>query len=375
MKLFKKLLALTLVLCMVFCLSVAVLAADGDGTGDGSSSSTTPSVPTTDSSSFTITKVYKLTNEGTTSPAETFYITQEGEGKVTDGDATSAPDLPKVKVGEVEESYVGSVTFAEGAAKANATAESTDGSVGMITIGLPTYDKVGVYEYTLKETAGTTAGVTYREKTIKLVVSVINGTNGDIRIASVHAEEEGGSKTGVIENTYSAGSLSIKKEVTGNLGEDKRYFKFTLTLTGEEGKTYNTNGYAISGTTSYKDANDDGNPTSVTIGTPVEIFLRKDETITVSNLPYGVSYKIEEDADSAKGYTTKINGTASENRVIGADGKSKISDASTEVTFENNKVGEIDMGVSLDSLPYILALAVAFGGAVVMITRKRHVED
>lgn len=365
MKTIKKLLALTLVLCMVFCLSVAVFAAE----------STTPAVPTTDSSSFTITKVYKLTNDGTTSPAETFYITQEGKGSVTDGDATSAPDLPKAKVNGEDQNYVGSVTFAEGAAKANATAASTDGSVGTITIGLPKYEKVGVYEYTLKETVGTTAGVTYRPKTIRLVVSVINGANGDIRIASVHAEEEGGDKTGVIENTYSAGSLSIKKEVAGNLGEDQRYFKFTLTLTGEEGKTYNTSGYAISGTTTYKDADNNGNPATVTIGNPVTIYLKKDETITVSNLPYGVSYKIEEDVTSANGYTTKINGTSSEDRVIGADGNSKIEAAATQVTFENTKNGTIDMGVTLDSLPYILALAVVFGGAVVMFTRKRHVED
>ena len=119
MKTIKKLLALTLVLCMVFCLSVAVFADE----------ETVPEKGTIDETSVTITKVYKLKNADTTSPAETFTLEQVGNGTVTSGDAETAPALGTIT----------GASFAAGAA-------TTTGAEGSITIELPTYTKVGVYE-------------------------------------------------------------------------------------------------------------------------------------------------------------------------------------------------------------------------------------
>ena len=109
-----------------------------------------------DVSSVTVKKVYKLTNANMSSPAETFTLEQVGAGRVTDGDATSAPALGTI---------TGAI-FAKGAA-------TVDGTTGNITIALPTYEKVGVYEYTLREVAGKTVGVAYYGKDILLKVTVI----------------------------------------------------------------------------------------------------------------------------------------------------------------------------------------------------------
>lgn len=141
----KKFVAILLTLMLVLGVSAAV--AEG----------------TTDTTTATIKKLYKLTNADTTSPEETFTLEQIGDGKVTDGDAASAPHLGTIT----------GAAFAAGAA-------TVAGTTGNITVALPSYEKVGKYEYTLKEVAGTTAGVTYYGNDIKLVVTVVNGDNGKL---------------------------------------------------------------------------------------------------------------------------------------------------------------------------------------------------
>ena len=319
----KKFIAILLAL-MLLGLSAASLA-EGD-TGE-------PTAPT-DMTSVTVTKVYKLVGEGT-SPAETFTLQQEGDGVVKSGEATVAPDLGTIT----------GATFNEGAA-------SADGAEANITITLPTYDKVGVYEYTLKEMAGTTAGVTYYGAPIRLVVTVINDETGNLRVAAVHTESEG-TKSDEFENTYSAGTLNVTKTVTGNLGDKSQFFEFKVTLTGEEGKTY-ANSYTVSGG-SYV-----SNPTSIAIGTETTFYLKHGETLSIANLPYDVSYTVTETAE--EGYTTTKEGDTG-----------KIGAASQTAAFTNERTTTVDTGITTDSLPYVLLLGiVALAGAVLFIKRRAN---
>lgn len=323
----KKFVSILLVLVLMMSLSVAAFA---EGTTDQGATSTTP----TDHETVTVYKVYKLVGAGT-SPEETFTLEQVGNGRVTDGDATSAPALDTIT----------GATFGSGAATAAGT------KLG-ITIKLPTYTTVGKYEYTLKEVAGTTAGVTYYGNDIRLVVTVINGENGKLRIAAVHVESEG-DKSNSFENTYSAGTLNISKTVTGNLGDKDKYFEFKVTLTGDATKTYGDS-YAVTG------GSNTANPGTIKIdGKETTFLLKHGDTISIANLPYGVSYTVTE--TPATGYKTTKTGD---------DGT--ISAAGQTVAFENNKNSEnIDMGVSMDSLPYILMLVVVGAAVVVIATRKK----
>lgn len=328
----KKLMALFLAMIMVMGLSVAALAADGDNDSNYA-----------DMTSVTITKVYKAANENTTSPAETFTVSQIGDGKVIDGDATSAPAL-------------GTIT----GAAFNVGGATTEGASASITITLPTYDRVGIYEYTLRETAGNTAGVTYFDGDIKLVVTVIE-QDGMVRVAAVHTETgENAAKSGSIENTYSAGSLSISKTVTGNLGDKSKYFKVTVTLTGEGGKTY-ADSYAVSGG-SYE-----SNPSTITIGTAAEFYLKDGETITIANLPYGVTYTVEEVDYTSDGYDAPDYSFSDTNKKIGS--------ASDTVSITNNKGAEVDTGITMDSLPYIMLLALVAVAGVVIFSKKRMARE
>ena len=291
---------------------------------------------TTDTTTATIKKLYKLTNADTTSPAENFTLAQIGDGKVTDGDAASAPHLGTIT----------GAAFAAGAA-------TVDGLTGDITVALPEYDTVGVYEYILREVAGSTAGVEYYTGDIKLVVTVVNGDNGKLRVAAVHTEGKGETKNDTFTNTYSAGTLSVSKTVTGNLGDKDKYFEFKVTLTGETGKTYGET-YAVSGG-SY-----DTNPGSIKIGEETTFMLKHGDTISIANLPYGVKYAVTETA--ADGYTTTKSGDTG-----------SINAASQTAAFTNTKTGTIDTGVTTESLPYVVLMGfVVLAGAALLLKRKAH---
>lgn len=282
----------------------------------------------------TIHKVYKLENADTKSPAETFTLEQVGK-KVKDGDATEAPDLGTIT----------GATYKEGAA-------TIRGTTGDITVALPEYTNVGVYEYTLKEVAGKTAGVTYYDKDIKLVVTVVNDDNGKLRIAAVHTESTGEAKSDNFPNTYKAGELDVSKTVIGNLGDKNKYFEFKVTLTGENGKTYRDS-YAVTG------GSNTANPSTIKIGEETTFLLKHGDTITIANLPYGVKYTVTETA--AEGYTTEKTGDTG-----------KINAADQAAKFTNTKEGSIDTGVVLNNMPYILVLAVLAAGVAVFIIRKRR---
>ena len=334
----KKLLSIGLAAMLAFGLATTSFAAgDTDAAGSDTTTGSSTTATYTDQKTVTIQKKYKLTNDGTTSPAETFTLEQVGK-KVKDGDTTEVPDLGTITGAE----------FREGAA-------TVDGTTGDITVALPNYDKVGVYEYTLKEVPGTTAGVVYYPDDIKLVVTVINGENGKLRIAAVHVESEG-EKSDTFPNTYSAGSLKVTKSVEGNMGNKDKYFKFTVTLNAPKNKEVKS---AIGvGKTSYP-----SNPTSITVGTATDFYLKDGETLSFTNVPYGVTYTVTE---ANEDYTTTVNGTA------GVEVTGTIEHETTTAAYVNTKTGEVDTGVVLNNMPYILVLAVLAAGVVVFIIRKRR---
>lgn len=300
-----------------------------------------------DQQTVTVTKRYELIGDGS-SPEETFTLVQVGS-RVVEGEAETAPEL-----GTITGAY-----FAAGAA-------TTAGAEAGITINLPEYDHVGIYEYTLQEVAGKNAGVAYYGKTIKLVVTVINDPDGNIRVAAVHTESEGGEKSDTFTNTYSAGKLEITKEVEGNLGDTNKYFKFTVTLRGEEGKTYDSP-YAVSGG-SWTEGTADmpANPTSVEVkageDTAYTFYLKHGDTITIANLPYGVTYTVVEADYTADGYETTGE----------VESPTAIDSAAESVTVTNtNDNADIDTGITTDNLPYIVLMGIVVLAGVAMIAKRR----
>ena len=252
----KKILSLALALVLVLSMSTVAFAAEDEKT------------TYTDMSTVTLTKEYKLTNAGTTSPAEEFKFTKLTCTGVTDAaDGVTAANAPVPTIASV------SYTAGEAGGK-----NAKQG----ITITLPTYTSVGIYTYTFTETDGGTAGVTYRSTPIKLVVTVIE-QGGKVRVATVHTEGEGKVKSGEFNNEYSAGSLSVKKNVTGIMGDQQKEFTVKVTFTAPKGDTVREAITYVDGTESKTIAA--GWDTSA----EATITLKHNETVTFANIPYGVT--------------------------------------------------------------------------------------
>lgn len=161
------------------------------------------------------------------------------------------------------------------------------------------------------------------------------------------------------------GSLVISKTVTGNYGDMVNdEFKFTITID----KTF--------------ESSDLGNKLFNKGENTYEATLKHGESVTLTEIPYGASYTVTETTKS--GYaakntlTEKFNGGA-------IDGEAKTNESNTrddtldhtteELVFTNTNQQPIETGVSLDTLPYVLVLALAGAGLVLMIARKRRVQD
>lgn len=340
----KKLTAGALALSMMFAMAVPMAFAE------------TPR----DMTSVTVKKLYKLEGNGV-SPAETFTLKQT-KSEVVDSEATTAPALGTIT----------GATFGEGAATA-------EGATGTITIQLPTYEKVGIYKYTLEEEAGSTAGVTYYGNEIKLVVTVVNDGTGKVRVAAVHTEAENGNggfdsitkdeggKSDTFANTYKANELEVSKDVTGNMGDKEKLFQFHVTFTKKSTED-------APELIKYEDAT--GKHT-IAFGTngkaTVDFKLKDDSELHFTNIPEGVSYTVWEDSYATDGYKTYIGSETEDNEDSSAEGTATTEKAA--VAFINHKGGDVDTGVILDNAPYILMLAIVAGGAMTLVIKKRREEE
>lgn len=339
----KKLTAGALALSMMFAMAVPMAFAD------------TPR----DMTSVTVKKLYKLDGDGV-SPAETFTLRQT-DSEVVDSEAEKAPALGTIT----------GASFGEGAATA-------EGASGNITIALPTYEKVGIYKYTLEEVAGKTAGVSYYGNEIKLVVTVVNDGTGKVRVAAVHTEAENedggfdsitkgeGGKSDTFANTYKANELEVSKTVTGNMGDKDKYFTFHVTFT----KNSNEDAPTL---IKYEDATGEHTLT-FTGGTATKEFTLKNESeMHFTNVPAGVTYTVSEESYATDGYKTYIGSETEENEKRSAEGTATTEKAT--VAFFNHKGGDVDTGVILDNAPYMLMLAVVAGAAMTLVIKKRREEE
>lgn len=334
----KKLLSIALVLALILSLGATAFADDPQ-----------------DMPTATINVVYDVANPGTgtTSPGETFAFTIASYSVSNAATGIDTSNMPS-------DFILGNVTFAEGEA-------GGDYKTKTLSITLPQYTSVGTYTYKVTPTVGTTAGVTYANP-FYLTVNVYQGAGGLIRVAKFRSEAES-NKIDEINYTYSAGSLSVSKEVTGNLGDTSKYFGITVSLTAQEGATGYAATYDVTGGSKIENGAADSNTSTISVGTPKKFFLKNGETITIANLPYGVTYTVtEDDYTVTDGYDTAVYAYSD-------DINKKIDSLSDTVTVTNNKEATIDTGINLDSIPYIVLLVVCLGALALFVMKKRSARE
>lgn len=221
------------------------------------------------------------------------------------------------------------------------------------------------------------------------------GTSG-----SVTVNKENSNQSITFSNIYekNTADVTITKQVTGLLGDTNKEFAFSVSIT--------QNGTACTGVTAKKGDQPVSDLTNFT--------LKHNETVTLENVPIGATIKVtevtpgahykvsatgqngEKDGSSDVAFTyvavanTATAGNADEaelmllsmdeDTAVDADGDAVAYDSGIEV--DNNQIivtnhcGLIpDTGVLLDTLPYIVILAVVAGGVALLMLRKRRKED
>lgn len=193
-------------------------------------------------------------------------------------------------------------------------------------------------------------------------------------------------------------NVTITKQVTGLLGDTNKEFAFNVSIT--------QNGTACTGVTAKKGDQAVSDLTNFT--------LKHNETVTLENVPIGATINVTEVTPgehytvTATGHNDEQNGGSSVTFTYVAvantatasdadeadlmllsmeDGTAVDTDAvaladATDKTVPNNAITVTnhctlfpDTGVLLDTLPYIVILAVVAGGVALLMLRKRRKED
>lgn len=193
-------------------------------------------------------------------------------------------------------------------------------------------------------------------------------------------------------------NVTITKQVTGLLGDTNKEFAFNVSI--------KQNGEDCTGVTAKKG--------DQTVSDLTNFTLKHNETVTLENVPIGATIKVREVTPgehynvSATGHSDEQNGgnnvtftyvavantatagnadeaelmllSMDEDTAVDADGDAVAYDSGIEV--DNNQIIVTnhatlipDTGVLLDTLPYIVILAVVAGGVALLMLRKHRKED
>lgn len=229
----------------------------------------------------------------------------------------------------------------------------------------------------------------------RTLVNGADGTDGSVTMNKEHSNQSITFSNFYKKNTT---DVTITKQVTGLLGDTNKDFAFSVSIT--------QNDVACTGVTAKKG--------DQTVSDLTNFTLKHNETVTLENVPIGATIKVTEVTPgehytvSATGHSDEQNGrnnvaftyvavantaTASdadeadlmllsmdEDTAVDADGDAVAYDVGARV--KNNQIivtnhcGLIpDTGVLLDTLPYIVILAVVAGGVALLMLRKHRKED
>lgn len=208
-------------------------------------------------------------------------------------------------------------------------------------------------------------------------------------------------QTFVDDEIGTSGSVTVNKEnsnrsITFSNIYEKNTADVTLTkhVTGLMGDTHKEFAFRITGLDSMENVMiaKDGAETAVT----QEFTLKHNETVTLKNVPMGTVFAVVETLNADSGYETKATGydTAVTDgatrtfyyKLVLEDGQQKLVTCDAEgntvkaqeglaITVTNHCTLFPDTGVLLDTLPYIVILAVVAGGVALLMLRKHRKED
>lgn len=235
-----------------------------------------------------------------------------------------------------------------------------------------TFSGISVYDTDVKVEEANYSAKHYTT-TIKVNGQSVN--DATISATTLKQHQEAGTKV-EFTNAYTTPKLpfmTIQKLVTGAFGERTKDFAFSVTLTDKNNQTVTDVSHSFS------------NP--ATRGGLNSFTLKHGESVKLENIPIDTTITITE--TGAKDYdTSATNYKVDSNKkfiykVVEEDGKAVLKSvganaaevAHNAIIVTNDFDGTPDTGVLLDTLPYLILLAVAVAGGVLVVVRKRKHRD
>ena len=246
-----------------------------------------------------------------------------------------------------------------------------------LTIDESKFKGPGEYYFEISEVKPevTTAGMTYTEVVKKLVVQIYgDGTKAKYYVVANNSEAK---NDGQFVNTFSAGTLTVDKQVIGGMGDKNKEFGMTITFTAPAGTKVknditmtNAQGQEVVVIDAAKDWDKDNNATYT-------FTLKDGASVKLNNIPYGVTYAVVEDNYTSAGYTTTYvsEGTTEDsegNKV--ANGTGEVNSENEAVTVKNTNETTTPGGVIMTIAPYALMVVLAGAFAVVFLSRRNRAE-
>lgn len=259
------------------------------------------------------------------------------------------------------------------------------------------FTKPGIYRYVITESATTNEDITNDSVNTRVldVYVVNNGTNG-YKIASQALLKSAvapsydatdankvnyvgqDTKSNGFTNTYTTYSLSLKKNVAGDMGNHGETFKFTIDFEGPANASFSIKN--SSGTyEKYITLDADGKATTGDIS-----LKESDKAFVIYGIPSTVKYTINEVIDKKEGYTTTytVNSGNAKDMTFNAAGTTTSSaketmavssnDTENDVVVTNTKNAITPTGIALTIAPYILMVALAGVFAVLFLRRRKN---
>lgn len=226
-----------------------------------------------------------------------------------------------------------------------------------------------LYQYTFSENKESAAveGYTLKE-------TLVDGETKSEPSGTVRIDKENNMQSITFSNIYekNTADVTISKIVTGLMGDTHKDFAFRITGLDDKGVTLENNNGGLSNFT-----------------------LTHNGSVTLKNVPMGTVFAVVETLGTESGYETKATGHDSfvtdatrtfyyklvledgeqKLRACDADGSHEKEQDGLAITVTNHCTLKPDTGVLLDTLPYIVILAVVAGGVALLMLRKRRKND
>lgn len=290
----------------------------------------------------TFYKEVKVQDGDTYQPAATFEFKVEGVD----------PNPEEIRDGMKVSSGTGTGTITAKAVTTNPAEHGSQTYTSAFDLSNLKFNQPGIYKYEVTESRGDNTDMTYDLATRYLYVFV-KREDGVLKVyASKLVKDDATTKSDTFTNKYGVDKefkdLTIKKTVTGAMGDTQKDWNFDLTINSGSGRRT----YVV-----RQEGYDDKTLKS---GEKYEFTLKSGESITVENLSTTDTYTVTEDEANKDNYETTNEVKEAKNMAA--------EDVTEEIINKRDTVNPT--GIMMMYGPY--ALMVALAGALGLFVAKKH---